>query len=64
MWGPTDAQLLLLAGGWMVRRLVPSLRQFLSPHIRLCLSEDILKAGGPLYLLSVLILEKDNCENQ
>ena len=27
-------------------------RQFRSPHICLCLSEETLKAGGPFYLVS------------
>ena len=27
--------------------------QFRSPHICLCLSEEILKAGGPFYLVSM-----------
>ena len=29
------------------------LRQFCSPHICLCLSEETLKAGGPFYLVSM-----------
>ena len=29
------------------------LRQFRSPHIWLCLSEETLKAGGPFYLVSM-----------
>ena len=29
------------------------LRQFRSPHICLCLSEETLKAGGPFYLVSM-----------
>ena len=32
---------------------VLKLRQFHSPHICLCLSEDTLKAGGPFYLVSM-----------
>ena len=32
---------------------VSKLRQFRSPHICLCLSEETLKAGGPFYLVSV-----------
>ena len=32
---------------------VSKLRQFRSPHICLCLSEETLKAGGPFYLASV-----------
>ena len=53
---------------------ISKLRQFHWPHICLCLSEETLKAGGPLYLMSMLgeikdptqrvvdslILEKDN----
>ena len=31
---------------------VSKLRQFRSPHICLCLSEDTLKAGGPFYHVS------------
>ena len=31
---------------------VSKLRQFCSPHICLCLSEETLKAGGPFYLVS------------
>ena len=30
---------------------VSELRQFRSPHICLCLSEETLKAGGPFYLV-------------
>ena len=32
---------------------VSKLRQFCSPHICLCLSEETLKAGGPFYLVSM-----------
>ena len=32
---------------------VSKLRQFRSPHICLCHSEDTLKAGGPFYLVSM-----------
>ena len=32
---------------------VLKLRQFRSPHICLCLSEETLKAGGPFYLVSM-----------
>ena len=32
---------------------VSKLRQFHSPHICLCLSEETLKAGGPFYLVSM-----------
>ena len=49
---------------------VSKLRQFHSPHICLCLSEEILNAGGTLLsgviwqeikLSQTLILEKNNC---
>ena len=32
---------------------VSKLRQFRSPHICLCLSEETLKAGGPFYPVSM-----------
>ena len=32
---------------------VSKLRQFHSPHICVCLSEETLKAGGPFYLVSI-----------
>ena len=32
---------------------VSKIRQFRSPHICLCLSEETLKAGGPFYLVSM-----------
>ena len=32
---------------------VSKLRQFRSPHICLCLSEEKLKSGGPFYLVSM-----------
>ena len=32
---------------------VSKLKQFLSPHICLCLSEETLKAGNPFYLVSM-----------
>ena len=32
---------------------VSKLRQFHSPHICLCLSEETLKAGGPFYMMSM-----------
>ena len=44
---------------WTVNRgdsdsIPPSkLRQFRSPHICLCLSEETLKASGPFYLVSM-----------
>ena len=39
--------------------VISKLRQFRSPHIYLCLSEDTLKAGGPFYLVSMLGEVKD-----
>ena len=38
---------------------VSNLRQFCSPHICLCLSEEILKVGGPFYLVSMAGEVKD-----
>ena len=32
---------------------VSKLRQFRSPHICLCLTEEAVKAGGPFYLVSM-----------
>ena len=40
-------------GGSIPPAAVSKLRQFRSPHICLCLSEEILKAGGPFYLVSM-----------
>ena len=40
-------------GGSIPPIAVLKLRQFRSPHICLCLSEETLKAGGPLYLVSM-----------
>ena len=40
-------------GGSMPPTAVSKLRQFLSPHICLCLLEETLKAVGPLYLVSL-----------
>ena len=37
----------------MVQSHLPPSRNFRSPHICLCLSEDTLKAGGPFNLLSI-----------
>ena len=67
-------------GGSIPLTTVSKLRQFCSPHVCLCLSEETLKAGGPFYLVSMpgeindptrgkcvvdsLILEKDNSKNQ
>ena len=38
------------------------LKQFHSPHICLCLSEETLKAGGPFYLVSMPGEEKDHTQ--
>ena len=40
-------------GGSIPHTTVSKLRQFLSPHICLCLLEETLKAGGPFYLVSM-----------
>ena len=40
-------------GGSIPPTPVSKLRQFRSPHICLCLSEETLKAGGPVYLVSM-----------
>ena len=40
-------------GGSIPPTSVSKLRQFHSPHICLCLSEETLKAGGPFYLVSM-----------
>ena len=40
-------------GGSIPPTTILKLRQFRSPHICLCLSEDTLKAGGPFYLVSM-----------
>ena len=40
-------------GGSMPPTNVLKLRQFRSPHICLCFSEETLKAGGPVYLVSM-----------
>ena len=40
-----------VGGGSIPPTAVSKLRQFRSPHICLCLSEETLKAGGPLYLV-------------
>ena len=40
-------------GGSIPPNAVSKLRQFSSPHICLCFSEDTLKAGGPFYLVSM-----------
>ena len=46
-------------GGSIPPTAVSKLRQFRSPHIYLCLSEETLKAGGPFYLLSMSREVKD-----
>ena len=38
-------------GGSIPPTAISKLRQFRSPHICLCLSEETLKAGGPFYLV-------------
>ena len=40
-------------GGSIPPTAVSKLRQFHSPHICLCISEETLKAGGPFYLVSM-----------
>ena len=45
--------------GSILPTAVSKLRQFRSPHICLCLSEETLKAGGPFYLLSMSREVKD-----
>ena len=40
-------------GGSIPPTAVSKFRQFCSPHICLCLSEETLKAGGPFYLVSM-----------
>ena len=40
-------------GGSIPSTAVSKLRQFHSPHICLCLSEETLKAGGPFCLVSM-----------
>ena len=40
-------------GGSIPPTAVSKLRQFRSPQICLCLSEETLKAGGPFYLVSM-----------
>ena len=46
-------------GGSIPPTAAMKLRQFRSPHICLCLSEETLKAGGPFYLVSMLGEVKD-----
>ena len=40
-------------GGSIPPTAVSKLRQFRSPHICLCLSEETLIAGGPFHLVSI-----------
>ena len=40
-------------GGSIPPTAVSKFRQFRSPNICLCLSEETLKAGGPFYLVSM-----------
>ena len=40
-------------GGSIPPTAVSKLRQFRSPYIYLCLSEETLKAGGPFYLVTM-----------
>ena len=46
-------------GGSIPPTAVSKLRQFRSPHICVCLSENTLKAGGPFCLVSMLGEVKD-----
>ena len=49
-------------GGSIPPTAVSKLRQFRSPHICLCLSEETLKAGGPFFLVSMPGEVKDPTE--
>ena len=40
-------------GGLIPPTAVSKLRQFRSPHVCLCLSEETLKAGSPFYMVSM-----------
>ena len=40
-------------GGSIPPTAVSKRRQFLPPHICLCISEETLKTGGPFYLVSI-----------
>jgi len=42
-------------GGSIPHTAVLKLTQFHSPHICLCLSEESLQAGGPFYLVSIML---------
>ena len=46
-------------GGSIPPTAVSKLRQFRSPRVCLCLSEETLKAGGPFYLVSMAGEVKD-----
>ena len=46
-------------GGSIPPAVISKIRQFRSPHICLCLSEETLKAGGPFYLVSIAGEVKD-----
>jgi len=46
-------------GGSIPPTAVLKLRQFRSPYICLCVSEETLKAAGPLYLVYLLSEVKD-----
>ena len=46
-------------GGLIPPTAISKLRQFCSPHICLCLSEETQKDGGPFYLVSVPVEVKD-----
>ena len=46
-------------GGSIPPATISNLRQFRSPHICLCLSEETLKAGGPFFLVFMLGEVKD-----
>ena len=50
-------------GGSIPPTAVSKLRQFPLPHIRLCLSEETLKAGGPFHLVSMPGEVKDPTHN-
>ena len=47
-------------GGSIPHTAVSKLRQFLSPYICPCLSEETLKAGGPFYPVSMTGEVKDH----
>ena len=49
-------------GGSIPLAAVSKLKQFHSPHICLCLSEETLKASGPFYLVSMPGEVKDHTQ--